>query len=132
MNEKNKKFCDEYLANGFNGTQAYLSAYPSVKREETAAAAATRMLKNVKVQEYIKSEQDKMSDNLHITRETILNDLKRMQERTESTNPNASLKSIDLMCKLLGLYEPIKQDVTSNGNQIGGEFKITIVKPTED
>ena len=49
MTKKQKIFADEYLID-LNATRAYRVAYPSVKKDETAAAAATRMLRNVKVQ----------------------------------------------------------------------------------
>lgn len=52
MTEKQRKFADEYLID-CNGTRAYKAAYPNVKKDSTAAAAATRMLKNVKVAAYI-------------------------------------------------------------------------------
>ena len=48
MTEKQKIFADEYLID-LNATRAYRVAYPSVKKDETAAAAAARMLRNVKV-----------------------------------------------------------------------------------
>ena len=48
MTKKQKIFADEYLID-LNATRAYRVAYPSVKKDETAAAAATRMLRNVKV-----------------------------------------------------------------------------------
>ena len=115
MNEKHKKFCLEYLANGFNGTQAYLATYPSVKKEETARAAAARLLTNVSVQEFIKAEQDKSSEQLVITRESLLEDLKRIQANTEANNPNAALKAVDLMIKMLGFNAPIKQETKLSG-----------------
>ncbi len=52
MTEKQKKFADEYLVD-LNATRAYKAAYPSVKKDEAAAAAASRLLKNVKIAEYI-------------------------------------------------------------------------------
>ena len=52
MTEKQKLFADEYLID-LNATRAYRAAYPSVKKDETAAAAAARMLRNVKVAEYV-------------------------------------------------------------------------------
>lgn len=52
MTDKQRKFADEYLID-CNGTRAYKAAYPNVKKDSTAAAAATRMLKNVKVAEYV-------------------------------------------------------------------------------
>ena len=52
MTEKQKIFADEYLID-LNATRAYRVAYPSVKKDETAASAAARMLRNVKVAKYI-------------------------------------------------------------------------------
>lgn len=52
MTEKQKRFCDEYLID-LNATRAYKVAYPNVKNDATAAAAAARLLRNVKVREYI-------------------------------------------------------------------------------
>ena len=52
MTEKQKLFADEYLID-LNATRAYKVAYPNVKNDDTAAAAASRLLRNVKVQEYI-------------------------------------------------------------------------------
>lgn len=50
--KKQKIFADEYLID-LNATRAYKVAYPNVKNDVTAAAAASRLLRNVKVQEYI-------------------------------------------------------------------------------
>ncbi len=52
MTEKQKKFADEYLID-LNATRAYKVAYPSVKNDNTASAAAVRLLRNVKVETYI-------------------------------------------------------------------------------
>ena len=52
MTRKQKIFADEYLID-LNATRAYKVAYPSVKNDATAAAAAARLLRNVKVREYI-------------------------------------------------------------------------------
>lgn len=52
MTEKQRKFADEYLID-CNGTRAYKAAYPNVKKDGVAAAAAARLLKVVKVAAYI-------------------------------------------------------------------------------
>ena len=52
MTKKQKIFADEYLID-LNATRAYKVAYPNVKNDVTAAAVASRLLRNVKVQEYI-------------------------------------------------------------------------------
>lgn len=60
MTEKQKRFCDEYLID-LNATRAYKVAYPTAKNDNTACAAATRMLRNVKVKKYI----DERLEELH-------------------------------------------------------------------
>lgn len=59
MTEKQKRFADEYLID-LNGTRAYKAAYPSVKRDSTAAAAASKMLRNNKVKAYIDSRLEEI------------------------------------------------------------------------
>lgn len=62
MTEKQKQFCDEYLANGLNATQAYLAVYKNVKSTDVAGAAAARLLGNVSVNEYINVALAKIHD----------------------------------------------------------------------
>lgn len=62
LNVKQQKFADEYVINGGNGTKAANAAGYS---EKTADATASRLLRNVKVSEYIKErvnqiEQDRL------------------------------------------------------------------------
>ena len=52
MTNAQKRFCDEYLID-LNATRAYKVAYPKCKEDETANAASSRMLRNVKVHRYI-------------------------------------------------------------------------------
>ena len=52
MTERRKRFCDEYLID-LNGTRAYTAAYPSVKSDEVARKAASRLLTNVDVRAYL-------------------------------------------------------------------------------
>ena len=52
LTPKQKAFADEYLTD-LNGTRAYKEVYRNVKNDATAAAAASRLLKNVKAKAYI-------------------------------------------------------------------------------
>lgn len=63
MTEKQKRFCDEYLVD-LNGTRAYKAAYPSVKSDDVAKAAASRLLANVNVRAYL----DEQLEQLHNAR----------------------------------------------------------------
>lgn len=48
MTEKQKIFCDEYLVD-LNGTRAYKAAYPNVKKDNSAAGRANKLLKDDKL-----------------------------------------------------------------------------------
>ena len=74
MTEKQKIFADEYLID-LNATRAYRVAYPSVKKDETAAAAAARMLRNVKVAAYIQDRMQERQKRTEITQDRVLQEL---------------------------------------------------------
>lgn len=74
MTEKQKIFVDEYLID-LNATRAYRVAYPSVKKDETAAAAAARMLRNVKVAAYIQERMQERQKRTEITQDRVLQEL---------------------------------------------------------
>lgn len=74
MTEKQKIFADEYLID-LNATRAYRAAYPSVKKDETAAAAATRLLKNVNVQKYIQERMQERQQRTEVTQDMVVNEL---------------------------------------------------------
>ena len=71
MTEKQKLFADEYLID-LNATRAYKVAYPNVKNDETAAAAASRLLRNVKVQEYIARRMEEKESELIADQDEVL------------------------------------------------------------
>lgn len=77
MTEKQKRFADEYLI-GLNATRAYKAAYPAVKKDETAAAAAARLLRNVKVDEYIKEQMKKRAERTEVTQDKVVTELAKI------------------------------------------------------
>lgn len=74
MTKKQKIFADEYLID-LNATRAYKVAYPSVKKDETAAQAGSRMLRNVKVAEYIQERMEERQKRTEITQDRVLEEL---------------------------------------------------------
>lgn len=74
MTEKQKIFADEYLID-LNATRAYKVAYPSVKKDETAAQAGSRMLRNVKVAAYIQERMEERQKRTEITQDRVLEEL---------------------------------------------------------
>lgn len=74
MTEKQKIFADEYLID-LNATRAYRVAYPSVKKDETAAQAGSRMLRNVKVAAYISERMEERQKRTEITQDRVVQEL---------------------------------------------------------
>lgn len=77
MTDAQKRFCDEYLID-LNATRAYKVAYPRCKKEETANAASSRMLRNVKVQEYISKKQQEIEKRTEITQDMVIKELAKI------------------------------------------------------
>ena len=61
LTPKQRIFCNEYLID-MNATRAYKKAYPNVKKDETAKAAASRLLTNVNVKSYLEEQLKKIED----------------------------------------------------------------------
>lgn len=74
MTEAQKRFCNEYLVD-LNATRAYKVAYPNCKKDETASAAGSRMLGNVKVKEYITQRQEELQKETEVTQQKVINEL---------------------------------------------------------
>jgi phage terminase small subunit len=111
LSAKHKSFCDEYLANGFNATQAYKSVYGV--SDKVAGSSAPRLLENARVKDYLQQEMNKTSEKLEITREflikeylQLINSAKSDEHFIDRGNWN---KSLAQLAKLLGLDAPIKQ-----------------------
>ena len=74
MTEKQKIFADEYLID-LNATRAYRMAYPSVKKDETAKSAGSRMLTNVNVAKYISERMQERMQRTEVTQDMVVKEL---------------------------------------------------------
>ncbi|MGG7059851.1 terminase small subunit [Clostridium tertium] len=61
LTNKQMIFANEYLVD-LNATRAYKKAYPSVKKDSAAKAAASRLLTNVNLKNYIDEQLKKIED----------------------------------------------------------------------
>lgn len=68
---KQQAFVNYYIELG-NATQAYLKAYPNVKKETVASAAGIRLLRNVKVKKYIDEQMEILKSERVADRQEIL------------------------------------------------------------
>lgn len=108
MTDKQRRFSDEYLID-LNATRAYKAAYPSVKRDETAAAAASRLLSFVKVQEYIKEHMQQRQERVQITQDEVVTALKELAFNAEKDTDR--IRALELLGKHLGMFQPQKDEL---------------------
>ena len=106
MTEKQRRFADEYLID-LNATRAYRAVYSSVKKDATAAQAASRMLRNVKVSEYIQERMQERQQRTNISQDRVLDDLAAIAFETdrEIVGIRERLRALELLGKHLGMFE---------------------------
>lgn len=141
MTNKQYRFCDEYLID-LNGTRAYKAAYPNVKSDEVAKAAASRLLAKVNVRDYIDEQLEKLHNEKTADAQEVmeyLTSVMRGQSESEivviegegdgvssarkmqkAPDEREKLKAAELLGKRFGLF---KDKVDMNGDL---DFRIQI------
>lgn len=94
---KQQNFADFYIELG-NATQAYLKAYPNVKKETTAKANASRLLTNANLKSYIDERMEEIASERVATQQEVLETLTAIL-RGEATA--ATLKSVDVGVQII-------------------------------
>lgn len=145
MTDNQRKFCDEYLID-CNATRAYKAAYPRIKNDAVAAQAGSRMLRNVKVKNYIEQRLAEMSSAKIASAEEVIQYLTSVMrgesdsevvvvtgdgdgyssaERVKK-NPDEKerLKAAELLGKRYGLF--------TDKVSVAGTTKVTIVDDLDD
>lgn len=118
VNQRQKKFADLYLQ-GLSGAEAYEKAgYDCVG--DTASKAASRLLNNVEVKNYIAKMNEKADKStiLSITERKEM--LSRIAARTEGESPQDAIRAMAELSKMDGAYEPKKHE-TQTRIIIGGD-----------
>jgi len=110
LSAKHKSFCDEYLANGFNATQAYKSVYKTT--DKVSESSSARLLRNDKVMEYLQIEGQKTAERLQITKEELLNDLVDIKNNNKGIRDVTAMKAIELISKMSGFDAPTRQEIS--------------------
>lgn len=104
MTEKQKIFADEYLID-LNATRAYKAAYPAVKKDETAAQAGSRLLRNVKVSKYVSERIQKRQERTEITQDMVIRELAAIA--FSNTTDYAKVIEKDAVTEVDGNMEPV-------------------------
>lgn len=139
LSNQQRKFCEEYVNNGNNGTQAYLKAYKTCKKENTAKVNASRLLTKANVIEYIEELQEELKKKAIMTAEerliwltgVVQGKIKEKvyyegQESEREAYLNDKMKALDILNKMDGNY--ISKLELANNQEKPFEVKITVVK----
>lgn len=130
LTQRNKVFAQEYIANGYNATAAYIAAtnltkeevYGDKKKQISATNSACAMLKKPEVREYIDELQKERFENLHINADRIATELATMAFSPigGDVSENGKLRALELLQKQLGLQN----------QKIEANIKETIIEVT--
>ena len=105
INTKQQDFIMEYISNGFNGIQAYLSAYPN-STVKTAKTNTSQHTGKDEIREEIERQVKMILEAKHITAERVLleiADIAFALKGDEVYDVKAKLKALELLQKQMGL-----------------------------
>jgi phage terminase small subunit len=116
LTEKQSRFIDEYMVNGFNARLAYMSVYP-VSSESTADANASRLLSNAKVKEEISRRQEENRKKYEVTKEEVVEVVKSIMINNRKDAPPFALKAAEILNKMFGFNAADKVELSQNNEQ---------------
>ena len=119
---KQMNFCEEYIKNGGNGTQAYLTAYDS-NSPVSAQIEASRLLDKEEIQTYLQKLRKPIEKAV---RRKIINEReykkKLIQERIDECiargDDSAIARYLEIWNKMDGEYVNITKDITDSDASI--------------
>jgi phage terminase small subunit len=128
LTPKQQTFVDEYLVD-LNATQAAIRAGYSKK---TARAIAQQNLTKLDIQQAIQKAQQKRSERVQITQDSVLEGIVRCTNASEeAADYKTALKGYELQGKHLGLFtERVENKVTGpDGGPVQYDIRMTFVRP---
>jgi phage terminase small subunit len=106
-------FANEYLID-LNGTRAYKEAYPHVKNDNTAAAAAARLMNVLEIKKYIDERIKDRLERIEVTQDDVIQELAAVAFANGSEYAKVVTKPV-MMKTPDGDYVPA---LDSEGNQM--------------
>ena len=112
LTPKQERFVQEYLNNGFNGTQAAIKAGYS---EKSARQIAEETLTKPYIREKIEKYKENTEKKFELTNEYLIESFKAIAEDPEA-NKGDRIRALENLAKHRGFYE--KDNSTKNAFQI--------------
>lgn len=132
LTDKQRIFASEYLID-FNATRAYKKAYPNVKKDETAKSAASRLLTNVNVKNYIDEKMQGIEDKNIAKAEEVMQYLTkgmRMQLEEEvvvTENVGDYMSEVKIVKKQISI-----KDANKCAELLGKRYRLFVDKVEQD
>ncbi len=104
LTDKQIRFIEEYLID-LNAKQAAIRAGYSAK---SAEFQGSKLLADSKVSQELKLRQEVTSKKLEITKESLIKDLNDIKNLQKTKSPQAAIKAIEVISRMLGLFSPDK------------------------
>ena len=123
LTQKQMNFCQAYIENGGNATDAYLAAYNWTGGRNGAQVEGSRLLDNEEVQAYLvklrkpieKAVKRKMINEREYKKKLIL---ERIEECVERGDDAAIARYLEIWNKMDGEYVNINKDITDHDAEI--------------
>jgi len=115
LNNKHNLFIEAYLINGYNATDAYLTAYPKVCYD-TANTNGARLLAKACIKEVIEAKKKELANTCNVTKAQIANVMLSIMD-DETTKKNDRIKAGEVLNKMFGYNAPIEQNISLNVEQ---------------
>lgn len=125
LTPKMRSFIDEYFgAASFNAVKAIELSLYQCKTEASTMQTAAELMRHPLVRAEIERRQALRTERSEVKAEWLINKLMTIVENTETENPQAALRGIELLGKTIAIWRD-KQEITgADGGAIQHEQKV--------
>lgn len=120
LSPKMERFVEEYLVDLNASAAVERAGYKTRNRNKMAAELIRHPLVKAKIEESMGERRERME----LTADYVINKLVDIVEKTESGNPSAALRGLELLGKHLGLYKDRQEISGPDGEAIKMEQKV--------
>lgn len=137
---KQKLFCEHYLSNGGNRSDAVYKALYNPNNSNTAAAIGSENLRKPSIKKYLESRVKEAVDKAGVGLDWRLNMLKKVAEATSNEemvglssrfDGGVAIKAVTEMNKMDGSYAPVASSVSISESNLKDAEEIAVESEKE-
>ena len=117
LKPKHRRFIDHYVAHGCTSPKESYQFVYEIASDATAITNASRLLRLTHVKEYLAEQLKNQQVELNITKEELINDLQFIKNTQKIKNPQAAIKAIEVLSKMMGYLAATQSEITVKGEQ---------------